>query len=316
MKSLYLIVFVIFFVFANVLNVKAICTQDSLKTNVVKISAYQGIEEDEGGGIVLGSKDKYLFILTAWHIIDGKKNIEVSFYGEPNNKYKARRVNHNDILDIAIISVEITGKNFMKLPICNNIKKGQNVSVVGHPYDNVWRVNLPDNIVTDHIYDDDIRMLSINNEGIRPGSSGGILFSKNNELVGIMTGVTSLDAVAIKFNGIIPVLEEKWGIPLDYFNFISNSNSENEKLPEECEQRNTGAIKVINHTGSKKYIYISGSYSPLWPKESKVFYDISASNAYFLLYNSKSNGEYENKYYDNPEVMVHKCKVTTYNITH
>lgn len=211
--------------------------QDSLKTNIVKIKIDDELGGSQGTGIVIGQKGHQTYILTAWHIIEEAMGIEVSFFQDRRPFPSKATGKYYSDLDMTVIVAEDIPLEFLQLPISDEFVPGQPVLTVGHPFGNQWRINYPANALTNPIYNNDIRMLSINEEGIRPGSSGGAIYSNDYGLLAMITEVGPLDAIGIKLSYIKPILES-WDIPTNYLDDSGVLPGLTKKLFEEKETYN------------------------------------------------------------------------------
>jgi serine protease Do len=141
-----------------------------------------------GSGFVFKKDDKYLYILTNYHVINKIKNIRVSF----NNGYEkdARIVGKDKATDIAVIKVKIDEdlENIEPLEFraSDNIKPGDLILVAGIPYNLKLSYTLGIVSALDvnpgiSEYEDYIQV----NASINPGNSGGPVFDIYGYVVGM-----------------------------------------------------------------------------------------------------------------------------------
>lgn len=166
-------------------------------------------EQKSSGSGVLISKNGY--IVTIYHVIENAKKIEVIFPEKSITKnsvleYKDQK---NDLVILKLQNFsyqEISDKDipfsFVKI---KDVKVGQDVYTLGFPLgDFMGSKSRLSTGVIQSLYgiQDDPRLYQINNP-LQPGNSGGALFNKKGELVGIC--VSSLNAKYFYENvGIIP----------------------------------------------------------------------------------------------------------------
>lgn len=139
------------------------------------------IKTSMGSGFVI-SKDGY--ILTNSHVVDGAKKIIV----RTSNKQElsAKLIGQDEKTDIALLKVNTTGLEPVKIGNPDKLEVGEWVAAIGAPFGF-------DNSVTQGIVSAKGRSISGNNMvpfiqtdvPINPGNSGGPLFNLNGEVVGI-----------------------------------------------------------------------------------------------------------------------------------
>lgn len=189
---------------------------------VVKIqtSSPSGAEGETGAGIVAGQIGYKVFILTAWHVVENAEAIIVQFNGVSWKDYPARlhgQVNFD--LDIAVLVAEVPwneGVQFFNYREADydDLKKGDPVTAVGHPYGAAWSVNKMNSITNERFGTYEVSFTAM---GIQPGFSGGpLLDRKKNRLLGMITRVEpNSTAVAVTFNEIKRYLTD-WSIPYSF----------------------------------------------------------------------------------------------------
>ena len=211
-----------------------------ISKGVVKIIRGKDQPLDIGTGIVIGLESNRLYILTASHVVKDKKKVKVRFsfrdksYSLTKDKsYKGKVINRTKLrkkppkrtdpyLDIAVVSVELPSKGF---PIKSFPEIG-----IGHTSQII-----PLNKVTSICYfdveifsgDSQVQTKSLEKKfcitrvSISPGCSGSPVFDERENILGIITFIDSMGAVATKIEVILKRLE-KWNIPT---NLLTTSQS-------------------------------------------------------------------------------------------
>ena len=127
-----------------------------LKRGVVKIIAHKSQNvKDTGAGIIVGIEKNIALILTAHHVVEGAKTIEVVFFDKQFSKFHARRFEkYDEDLDIAVITVDpAAGKRIpanlprFTLGDVSKLREGEKVSTLGHPLDLDWQVSINANTI-------------------------------------------------------------------------------------------------------------------------------------------------------------------------
>ena len=182
-----------------------------------------------GSGLIINHKNK-LKIITNWHVIDGadkldvwlkpEKQVDEYFLIQNVDSYNAKIFNVDEKKDLAILevpnlSVEIKPLNFKKF---NKIRHGESLFVIGHPNGQLWSFN--EGRVSNIWPNFDWKYKRSNHKAniiqhqvpVSPGNSGGPVFNKNNELVGIVTFVDPEGQnlnFAVAVDDVIAFLNEK-----------------------------------------------------------------------------------------------------------
>ena len=158
------------------------------------------VQLSTGSGVVIDARG---LILTNHHVVDGAQQIRITLANQ--RAYEASIVGHDPRTDIALLSIE-TDDQFTAARIreAADLRVGEWVVAVGHPFDFPFTVtagivsalgrrNLGQHEIQDYIQTD---------VAVNPGSSGGPLFNRNGELVGINTAIFSPDKENLSSAGI------------------------------------------------------------------------------------------------------------------
>ena len=148
------------------------------------------------------------YFLTNFHVIENggsvsiflKHNLEVK-------EFKANVVLKDETNDIAVL--KINDKEFVdykNIPyrLIENSKIGENVFTMGYPISNVMGENLKytdGSISALSGIKDDIRYYQIS-VPIQPGNSGGPLFNKNGDIIGITTAKLNSQAIGVEIQNV------------------------------------------------------------------------------------------------------------------
>jgi hypothetical protein len=202
------------------LNVK------NLNRAVVKIRAERkkvGSNErniDTGAGIILGSKGNSIYALTAYHVIKGAEQIDVTFYDLRGQKQFSATVlgKANEELDIGVIKIDRAAEepglaDLPTLPLGDKLEENTRVSTIGHPDDLEWQPYENTGTVSKRHYENDSRKF-LYSSSLHRGNSGGPIFNEQGLLVGIVIlEKPSGDAVGVKIDSELRLILEEWGAP-------------------------------------------------------------------------------------------------------
>ncbi len=152
-----------------------------------------------------------LKIITNWHVVEGRKNIDIWLYPKKNEKreidyilsnkdsFKGKVVKTNKRKDLAMIEVKGISHRIKPLILGNfgKIKIGEMAFAIGHPQGHGW--SFTDGMISqkrpdyDWDYDDSKHHASViqTQAAIYQGNYGGPLFNKRKELIGVNTFTTA-----------------------------------------------------------------------------------------------------------------------------
>jgi len=182
-----------------------------------------------GSGFIIKHKNN-LKIITNWHVIEDadkldvwlrpKKKVDEHFLIQNVDSYNAKIYNIDKRKDLAILevpnlSLRIKSVNFKEF---NRIRHGESLFVIGHPRGQLWSFNegRVSNIWPnyDWKYKGSSHKANViqHQVPVSPGNSGGPVFNKNKELVGIVTFVDPEGQnlnFAVAADDVIDFLDEK-----------------------------------------------------------------------------------------------------------
>jgi S1-C subfamily serine protease len=194
-----------------------------LKRGVVKIIAHKPQNViDTGAGIIVGTDDNITLIVTAHHVIQDTQQIEVVFFDKQYAEFQGRpfRRYHED-LDIAVVTVEsVEGRKIppnlphFTLGDIAKLKEGARVSTIGHPLDRDWQASIKTNTIAGLSDQEDFRKLRFTKTAMERGNSGGPLFNDAGALIGMVTKLDPVHAVAVKIDALLAVLRDEWRMPI------------------------------------------------------------------------------------------------------
>ena len=189
---------------------------------MVKINAQTPAHGDESGaGIIVGRDEHLVLIVTAQHVVMDAPQVEVVFFDKPYKGFQGRpfRKYHED-LDIAVVIVDMGQENLIPADLSRlslgdmaRLKEGDKVSTIGHPLDQEWQVAIKTNMLAGLSEQEDVRKLRFTRTALERGNSGGPVFNEYGALIGMVTKLQPLYAVAVKIDAVLAVLRDEWRIP-------------------------------------------------------------------------------------------------------
>ena len=142
-----------------------------------------------GSGFII-SADGY--ILTNFHVIEQAQQsaLPLTAVLHDGTVFDARIVGYDKANDVALLKIEATGLNPAILSNSNNIRVGQSVYAVGNPFGDLV-YTMTDGIVSalDRIVTVDSKAISTFqfSAAVNSGNSGGPVYDKDGEVIGIVT---------------------------------------------------------------------------------------------------------------------------------
>lgn len=138
-----------------------------------------------GSGFIL-TEDGY--VVTNYHVVEGSERLTVTTYG--GEEYDAQLIGHDQLNDVALLKVEVTGLNAVAVGSSDDLIVGDQVVAIGNPLgeltstQTVGYISGKDRSVTT---DGSIINMLQTDAAINSGNSGGPLFNMKGEVVGITT---------------------------------------------------------------------------------------------------------------------------------
>jgi S1-C subfamily serine protease len=150
-----------------------------------------------GSGFVV---DKAGHIITNYHVVEGAREVEVSFSN--NESMKARIVGFDPSTDIAVLKVNARSRALTPLPLgdSDSVRVGDSVVAIGNPFglDRTVtagivsalqrQIEAPNRYSIDHVIQTDAP--------INHGNSGGPLLNVRGEVIGVNSQITTGDSGA------------------------------------------------------------------------------------------------------------------------
>lgn len=159
-----------------------------------------GVEREvkmSGSGVILEKTKDYLYMITNHHVIDGAKDLSVTF--SDDKTYKAEVVKYDENNDIAIIRVRIKDMSEstlaeikpIKIGDSNSLEIGESVVAIGNAlgYGQSVTTGVVSAVNRNFAPKEslDKKTYIQTDAAINPGNSGGALLNMKGELVGINT---------------------------------------------------------------------------------------------------------------------------------
>lgn len=188
---------------------------ESIKDPVVIVRAGPENIGDMGAGFVSGIRNGELFIITAHHVIKNfPTEIMVTLAGE-STPITAKIEAQIESYDLAILTIPLQG---ITIPISYKISDlvpapKDEVIVIGHPTSHFWDVNQIVQVKSVEVSGDYVNaFLQLYPTGINSGNSGGVVLTKDYELIGMVQQVsgTKVDCLRASF---IKMILERENIP-------------------------------------------------------------------------------------------------------
>lgn len=158
--------------------------------SVVTVKNYvRGQLYSTGSGFVFKTDDKYGYILTNYHVINGGSQVSVVFTN--NKEENVNVVGYDEYSDIAVLAVEKSSIiSIVQIGSSENLRIGDTTFAVGTPVDSsVYSWSVTRGILSgkNRIVQVDNYVMSVlqTDTAINSGNSGGPLCNSNGEVIGI-----------------------------------------------------------------------------------------------------------------------------------
>ena len=137
-----------------------------------------------GSGVILTADG---LIITNTHVIDGCDRATVKLYDD--TEYEAVLIGADSISDIAVLKIEAEGLPAAVFGDSSTLTVGQEVAAIGNPLGEEFRMTLTDGIISaisrDINYRGRTMTLMQTNAALNEGNSGGPLFNRYGQVIGI-----------------------------------------------------------------------------------------------------------------------------------
>ena len=203
-------------------------------------SSFKSDLQGTGTGFVLSSDG---IVATNHHVIAESKKIELTFNdGNDRVTYNAEVVIEDAKNDIALLKIDDRRfKSFSNLPygIDQKPRVGEKVFTIGFPVTNVLGNNykVTNGIVSalSGMLDDPTNLQ--HSAAIQPGNSGGPLFNKDGNVIGITVGSPNQEAINEAFKTNIPIQGTFYAVKSSYLTNLYNMIHKPKPLSEESNIR-------------------------------------------------------------------------------
>ena len=174
---------------------------------------------ETGAGIVIGTKDGDIFILTAYHVVKDAHKIGVALFAKRYAESPADAIKFNEDLDVAVIRIR-SNDQFPTIQWRKDLRLKEKITIIGHPADLDWQFESEEIVRLES--QDDSRKFLYSSPAVRRGVSGGGVFDENWALLGMTLGRgPSGLAIAVTSNSLVNLLET-WGIPRSYLTAVQD----------------------------------------------------------------------------------------------
>jgi len=183
----------------------------------------KGNSKASGSGFFLTSNG---IIATNAHVVEGASNFEITISNEIGNfTYKGKLLLIDSKNDVAILQIDdekFKGLSAIPYNIIENADVGSKVFTIGYPLNDVMGTNykVTDNIISSKSgINDDVRYYQIS-VPLQPGNSGGPLFDKNGNIIGITSAKLNSKAVGTQVENVNYAIKSSYLMNL--YNMLPN----------------------------------------------------------------------------------------------
>ena len=166
--------------------------------SVVVINASSISGAGSGSGVMIAESEKYTYIITCHHVIEGATNFEVIL--SDNSSYEGILIGGDSQTDIAVIAIEKIGLTLATfIDDSHNVGLASTVIAIGNPLGTlggsvtVGVVSSTNRLI--EMSDGTSKDLIQTDAAINSGNSGGGLFNINGQLIGIVNAKYSATGV-------------------------------------------------------------------------------------------------------------------------
>jgi serine protease Do len=196
-----------------------------ITTTHVQSNGYFGgqyITSGAGSGVFFSQTEKYGYIVTNYHVIEGANDITVRVKDGNNHKnYTAEYVGGDATEDIAVIRIVPAESEKFTLAVFRDYKSsplqvGEDVVAIGNPLGSLGGTvtnGILSALDREIIIENNAMTLLQTNAAINPGNSGGGLFDSAGNLIGIVNAKQSAEGIeglgfAIPSNRVLEVIDD------------------------------------------------------------------------------------------------------------
>ncbi|MFT7030216.1 MAG: S1-C subfamily serine protease [Marinoscillum sp.] len=199
-----------------------------------------------GSGFVISTDG---VIATNAHVIEDAERIEIVLHSEIGTKtYSASVLLKDESNDVALLKIEdddFRGFNSIPFSVLQTTEIGEDIFTIGYPLNSLMGDNykVTDGIVSSNTgLKDDIRFMQIT-APIQPGNSGGPLFNKDGNVIGLTTSKLNEKAVGTSIENVNYAIKAIYLINI--YNMLPNSVklSENTNLSNKTLQEQVKTLK-------------------------------------------------------------------------
>ena len=142
-----------------------------------------------GSGFII-SGDGY--ILTNYHVIEAAYNndLPIRVYMHDGSEYAAQVIGFDEGSDVALIKIEAEGLNAVVIGDSDEIRVGQSIYAVGNPFGDLFHTMTAGIIsALDRVVSVDNKLISAFqfDAAVNPGNSGGPIFNRYGDVIGIVS---------------------------------------------------------------------------------------------------------------------------------
>lgn len=201
-------------------------------TGTISYQTFWGIQEQEsescGSGIIIKQDDKYLYIVTNYHVVADADTLTIQFVDDTTVSCEVKGTDEADdlaVVKVKLDSIEEDTKQAIRVASISeddNLEVGQGVIAIGNALG--YGQSVTNGIIsalgrTVTVQDSQTGQTIVNNNmiqtnaAINPGNSGGALLNANGEVIGINSAKYSSTDVegfgyAIPMSDAMPIVEQ------------------------------------------------------------------------------------------------------------
>ena len=196
--------------------------REDIKRLIVRIDAKLENKETYGTGIVVGTENDQVYIITANHVVrDGARpgqDVRVTLRSLREKPLPAKLASHFDVgHDLAVLSVpnakahgiEMNAFPFDRVGDPAALMRGDPVFLAGHPKGMPWSLT----VTPDGFVETEEDWLRFESKSLFSGHSGGALLNFRFEIVGLLKHEQQPHGEALSIAKILTMLKE-WGYPV------------------------------------------------------------------------------------------------------